>query len=112
MKYYRTRGYVTDTWRKDRLTLNLGARIDSGSGHNEASSIPPPGGFDVFISGVDFAGNDRTKVWTDISPFGYPTSFAGKMPAIPNADRMSDAHLCVVQSEIIDEKKVFKSVWR
>jgi hypothetical protein len=68
MKYYRTSGYVTDTWRKDRLTMNLGFRIDSASGHNEAASIPAPAGFDIFLSGVDFAGNDRSKVFTDISP--------------------------------------------
>jgi hypothetical protein len=68
MNYYRASGYVTDTWRMDRLTLNLGFRVDSASGDNKASSIPAPGGFDQFISGVDFAGNDRSKVFTDISP--------------------------------------------
>ncbi|MCI0415418.1 TonB-dependent receptor [bacterium] len=68
MNYYRASGYVTDTWRMDRLTLNLGFRVDSGSGENQASSVPAPAGFDAFISGVDFAGNDRSKVYTDISP--------------------------------------------
>ena len=68
MNYYRTSFYATDTWRMDRLTLNLGFRVDSASGHNEASSIPGPGGFDQFISGVDFAGNDRSDVYNDISP--------------------------------------------
>jgi hypothetical protein len=68
MNYYRASGYVTDTWRMDRLTLNLGFRVDSASGENQASSIPAPGGFDQFISGVDFAGNDRSDVYTDISP--------------------------------------------
>jgi len=68
MNYYRAGGYVTDTFRKDRLTLNLGFRIDSGSGENKAATIPAPAGFDEFISGVDFAGNDRSKVFTDISP--------------------------------------------
>ncbi|MCI0417218.1 TonB-dependent receptor [bacterium] len=68
MNYYRTSGYLIDTWRKDRLTLNLGFRVDSGSGENLAASIPAPAGFDEFISGVDFAGNDRSDVFTDISP--------------------------------------------
>ena len=68
VNYYRTSFYATDTWRLDRLTLNLGFRIDSGSGENQASSIVAPGGFDQFISGVDFAGNDRSKLFTDISP--------------------------------------------
>jgi hypothetical protein len=68
VNYYRVSGYVTDTWRMDRLTLNLGFRIDSGSGENQPASIPAPAGFDAFISGVDFAGNDLTDVFTDISP--------------------------------------------
>ncbi len=68
MNYYRASGYVTDTWRMDRLTLNLGFRVDSASGDNKASAIAAPGGFDPFVSGVDFAGNDRSKVYTDISP--------------------------------------------
>ncbi|MCI0417216.1 TonB-dependent receptor [bacterium] len=68
VNYYRASGYATDTWRLDRLTLNLGFRVDSASGENQAASIPAPGGFDVFISGVDFAGNDRSDVYTDVSP--------------------------------------------
>jgi Carboxypeptidase regulatory-like domain/TonB-dependent Receptor Plug Domain len=65
---YRTSFYATDTWRKDRLTLNLGFRVDTGSGENQAASMPSPGGFDQFIAPVDFAGNDRSKVFTDVSP--------------------------------------------
>ena len=38
-KIDRTSFYATDTFRKDRLTLNLGFRFDHQTGRNEASSI-------------------------------------------------------------------------
>ena len=68
LNYYRGSFYATDTWRKDRLTLNLGFRVDTASGENQAASTDAPGGFGQFISGVEFAGNDRSDVYTDISP--------------------------------------------
>jgi outer membrane receptor protein involved in Fe transport len=38
--------YATDTFRKDRLTLNLGFRFDHQTGENQASSIPGVPGFE------------------------------------------------------------------
>ena len=60
--------YATDTLRMDRLTLNLGFRVDSASGQNPAGSIPGVPGFENIVGPVDFAGNDRTKRFTYISP--------------------------------------------
>ncbi len=95
MNYYRASGYVTDTWRMDRLTLNLGFRVDSGSGENQAATTAAPGGFGQFISGVDFAGNDRSKVFTDISPrlgATYDITGDGKTIARGNYARYYDGY--------------------
>jgi len=68
VNYYRASGYVTDTWRKDRLTLNLGFRVDSGSGENDPAHVDAVPGFENEVQEINFDGNDRSKVFTDISP--------------------------------------------
>jgi len=68
VQYDRTSFYATDTFRKDRLTLNLGFRVDSQNGKNQASSIPSIVGFESLIGPLDFPGNDRTPTLTDVSP--------------------------------------------
>jgi hypothetical protein len=64
----RTSFYATDTFRKDRLTLNLGVRIDNQGGKNEASSIPGVVGFENLIGPLEYAGSDLSPSFTDISP--------------------------------------------
>jgi hypothetical protein len=68
VKYDRESFYVTDTFRADRLTLNLGFRVDSSSGSNEASAIPGIPGFEDLVGPLDFPGNDFSKRFNDISP--------------------------------------------
>ena len=68
VKYARSSFYATDTWRKDRLTLNLGFRVDSASGENPASNIPGVPGFENFVGPLDFPGNDRSQRFTNVSP--------------------------------------------
>jgi hypothetical protein len=68
VKYDQESFYVTDTYRKDRLTLNLGFRVDSASGSNDASSIPGVPGFENFVGPLDFPGNDFSQRFSDISP--------------------------------------------
>jgi Carboxypeptidase regulatory-like domain len=61
--------YVSDTYRKDRLTLNLGVRMDYQNGKSEASSIPgAPGGFDTFVGPLEYTGNDLSPSFTDFAP--------------------------------------------
>jgi hypothetical protein len=61
--------YATDTFRMDRLTLNLGFRYDTADGKNLASTVPgPPAGFEAFLSPIVFAGNDLSKRFNDFAP--------------------------------------------
>jgi hypothetical protein len=68
VKMDRASFYVTDTFRKDRLTLNLGLRFDHQTGKNEASTIPAVPGFEAFVGPLDFPGNDPGISFNDISP--------------------------------------------
>jgi hypothetical protein len=60
--------YLTDTFRKDRLTLNLGFRFDHQTGVNEASGVPAVPGFEEFVGSFDYAGGDPGIVFNNISP--------------------------------------------
>jgi hypothetical protein len=64
----RTSFYATDTYRKDRLTLNLGLRFDQQTGQNLASTIPAVPGFEDIVDQFDFAGNDPDVTFNDFSP--------------------------------------------
>jgi len=68
VKQDRASFYVTDTYRKDRLTLNLGFRFDHQTGKNEQSSIPGVPGFEAIVGPLDFPGNDPGVVFNDFSP--------------------------------------------
>jgi hypothetical protein len=68
VKMDRTSLYVTDTYRRDRLTLNLGLRFDHQTGTNEESSIPGVPGFEAFVGALNFPGNDPGVTFNDISP--------------------------------------------
>ena len=64
----RTSFYVTDTYRRDRLTLNLGFRVDNQGGKNESASIPGVVGFESLIGPLEYPGSDLSPSFTDISP--------------------------------------------
>ncbi len=78
VKQDRTSLYVTDTYRKDRLTLNLGVRFDHQTGINEASSIPAVPGFEAFVGPLDFPGNEPDITFNNFSPrFGATYDMSG-----------------------------------
>ncbi len=60
--------YVTDTFRKDRLTLNLGFRFDNQTGSNIASSIPGVPGFENIVGPLEYPGGDPGISFNDFSP--------------------------------------------
>lgn len=60
--------YAADTYRKNRLTLNLGVRFDSATGRNEASAIPGVPGFEQYVDPFNFPGNDPGIRFNDWSP--------------------------------------------
>ena len=64
----RTSVYATDTYRRDRLTLNLGLRVDNQGGKNEAASIPGVVGFDDLIGSLEYPGSDLSPSFTNLSP--------------------------------------------
>ncbi len=47
--------YATDTFRKDRLTLNLGLRFDQQTGKNVESTISGVPGFESFVRTIKFS---------------------------------------------------------
>ena len=64
----RTSFYASDTYRRDRLTLNLGLRFDRQTGANQASSIPGVPGFEEFVGPLDYPDLDPGITFNDISP--------------------------------------------
>ena len=60
--------YASDTYRKDRLTLQLGLRLDRQTGSNDSSSIPGVPGFEDLVGPLNFAGNDPGVRFNDWSP--------------------------------------------
>jgi hypothetical protein len=64
----RTSFYVSDTYRKERLTLNLGVRFDHQGGKNLASTISGVPGFENFVGALAFPGNDPGIRFNDWSP--------------------------------------------
>lgn len=64
----RTSFFVSDTFRKDRLTLNLGLRFDHQTGNNLGGSIPAVPGFEQYVGGFDYGGGDPGIVFNNVSP--------------------------------------------
>lgn len=60
--------YASDTYRRDRLTLNLGFHFDNQTGKNEPSSIPAVPGFEQFVGQFDYPGGDPGITFRGISP--------------------------------------------
>ena len=68
VKMPRTSFYVNDTYRRDRLTLNLGLRFDSQTGENLESTVQGVPGFEDIVGPLEFAGNDPGVTFNDVSP--------------------------------------------
>jgi hypothetical protein len=94
VKQNRTSVYATDTFRKDRLTMNLGFRLDHLTGTNEPSTIPGAPGFEDLVGPVEFTGNEG-PTFTDFSPrvgATYDLSGNGKTILRGNFAKYSDGY--------------------
>src|SRR5262249_26644503 len=61
-------GYVGDTFTKDRLTFNIGARYDHQYTNNAASSTPANPMFPELLPALSFGGGGTGIEWNTISP--------------------------------------------
>ena len=73
--------YLGDVFTKDRLTLNVGVRVDTQSARNLASESPANASFPARIPARAYEGSDTLIDFTDISPrvgFSYALDEARK----------------------------------
>jgi hypothetical protein len=95
MNVNRSSFYATDTYRRDRLTVNLGFRFDHQKGKNEAAFVPGIPGFESIVGDLDFAGNEPDFAFNDFSPrvgVTYDFSGDGKTILRGNFARYYDAY--------------------
>ena len=70
--------YVQDTFTRNRLTLNLGFRVDRQDDKSVAAQVPENPIFPDLMPAVDYRGADAGVTWTDFSPrLGFTYDFAG-----------------------------------
>ena len=60
--------YLQDTFRPDRLTLNVGVRCDRQDDKAVAATVPANPLFPAQLPAIDFPGADPGVVWNDLSP--------------------------------------------
>jgi hypothetical protein len=60
--------YVQDTYTKNRLTINLGLRLDRQDDEAVAAQVPENPFFPQLMPAIDFPGADAGVTWTDLSP--------------------------------------------
>jgi hypothetical protein len=60
--------YVQDTFTRNRLTLNLGFRVDRQDDSANPGQVPANPFFPQLMPAIDFPGIDAGVVWTDFSP--------------------------------------------
>ena len=60
--------YVQDTFTRNRLTINLGFRLDRQDDAALAGRVPENPFFPQLMPAIDFQGADAGVVWTDFSP--------------------------------------------
>ena len=60
--------YVQDTYTRNRLTVNLGFRVDRQDDEAVAGRVPENPFFPTLMPAIDFPGVDAGVVWTDFSP--------------------------------------------
>ena len=61
-------GYVSDTFTKDRLTLNLGLRFDHQTGTDTPSTTEANSFIPNLLPTLDYAGGAGNVSWNDFSP--------------------------------------------
>ncbi len=89
----RASAYFSDTYRRDRLTLNLGFRFDRQSGKNLPSTVAAVPGFESFVGPFVFDGNDPGLQFNDLSPrigVSYDLTGDGKTVVRGNVARYYD----------------------
>jgi hypothetical protein len=70
--------YIQDTFTRNRLTLNLGFRVDRQDDRSVAAEVPANPIFPNLMPAVDFQGADAGVVWTDFSPrLGFTYDLTG-----------------------------------
>jgi hypothetical protein len=70
--------YLQDTYTKNRLTLNLGFRVDRQRDSAVAVEVPANPLFPQLMPSVNFAGADAGVTWTDLSPrLGFTYDITG-----------------------------------
>ncbi len=60
--------YVQDTFTRNRLTINLGLRLDRQDDNASPGTVPENPFFPQLMPAIDFQGVDAGVVWTDFSP--------------------------------------------
>ncbi len=60
--------YVQDIYTRGRLSLKLGARLDSQAGKNKPSAIPANSVIPDLMPAVDFPGTEAFPTWNNLSP--------------------------------------------
>ena len=63
-----TSAYVSDTYTKNRLTLNLGLRFDHQMGTDTASTVEGSTFIPALLPTIDYAGGAGKVTWNDFSP--------------------------------------------
>lgn len=94
LSQHRVSLYATDTYRKDRLTLNLGFNFATQTAKNEPSSVPAVPGFEQFVGPFDYPGGDPGITFRGISPrlgASYDVAGNGKTIVRANFARYYDA---------------------
>ena len=70
--------YAQDTFTRNRLTLNLGFRVDRQDDASVAANVPANPLFPQLMPAIAYAGADAGVTWTDVSPrVGFTYDLAG-----------------------------------
>jgi hypothetical protein len=60
--------YLQDTFTRNRLTLNLGFRVDRQDDESVAADVPATPVFPELMPAITYRGADAGVIWTDFSP--------------------------------------------
>jgi hypothetical protein len=70
--------YIQDTFTRDRLTVNLGFRLDIQDDAAQAAEVPANPFFPTLMPAINFQGADAGVVWKDFSPrIGFTYDLTG-----------------------------------
>jgi hypothetical protein len=78
--------YVQDTFTRNRLTVNLGFRVDRQDESAAPGPVPENPHFPTIMPAINFPGVDSGVVWTDFSPPSAPPT-TSRATAAPSSRR-------------------------